>query len=74
MKDFTGITMPSITGTGLGNDTHASKEWFGGQDNLHPPTSESIIMAYLDDAFDAIDENDVDIDCEPDATQASRPM
>ena len=64
MKDITGTTFPSLTGTGTETTRARVAKWFGGPDNATSTNSKSIIMSYLDDSFDALDENDVDIDCE----------
>ncbi|HZN07688.1 MAG TPA: RHS repeat-associated core domain-containing protein [Pyrinomonadaceae bacterium] len=64
VKDFTGSTIPSPAGTGAETTRARVVKWFGGPDNATSTSSKSIIMDHFDAAFDALDENDVDIDCE----------
>ena len=74
MKDFAGITVPTLTGTGIETIRTRVNKWFGGIDNNTPTVSQSIISKTLDYAFDALDENDWISIAKLDATQTLMPM
>lgn len=64
LSDLSGFSVPTITGTGLEEIRGRVAKWFGGADNKTTKSTKSIVAGYLDYAFIAFKENDVDIDYE----------
>jgi RHS repeat-associated protein len=65
LTDLTGTPIIlSPTGASPSSTRQRLKKWFGGPDNVTSIGSKQTIASHLSEVFDALDANDVDIDCE----------